>query len=241
MPDQRNTPRGDWLAHKLDLFLPALYDSVHPDGRAAMLDQAICSRNHYCAAVDRGDYAAAIDQVARHYRLDVVRLWWESFNPRPFDALTLREVLTFAYDTSEAPSAHPYTKLVALFRAAGFMAITRQGEVRLRVDRVSTDPLVVHRGVSSAPFAQRAVRRQAWKNLSWTARPEVARWFALRYGSGGIVYTATIPPEGVLAVFEDDERAVIVDPRLLREVHAEEVEGEPFHPPGATGLGHVVG
>jgi hypothetical protein len=120
---------------------------------------------------------------------------------------------------------------VRLFERVGF--ISDYGAAR------PTEPMTILRGVTDTP---------AWlaRGMSWTTDLDKARWFSHRLDHlldpqlkrlGTItvpqptVWSAEIAPEGVLALFyEQNELEVVVNPRRLRHLRVIE-QAAPVWPP----------
>lgn len=74
------------------------------------------------------------------------------------------------------------------------------------------DVVTVYRGVTT--YNDKNI-----KVLSWTTNVETAEWFAKRYDEKGIIYSATIKKENILAFFGGrSEFEVIVEPKYLQNI-----------------------
>lgn len=77
------------------------------------------------------------------------------------------------------------------------------------------DRLTVYRGV-------RSLKASAATGLSWTLDLSVAEWFAVRFGEQGVVYTAQVQKEDVLAYFEREDE-IILSPKPLTDIEKIEI------------------
>ena len=120
-----------------------------------------------------------------------------------------RIVLPTVWRRAEWPTRaiRPTRIWVEWFRSCGF--VTDDADLLA----APTGPLTIYRG------ATWACRR----GMSWTTDHEVATWFAERFGrhagiarfESAYIFTATVEPQCVLAMFQRSEHEVVVDPRLL--------------------------
>ena len=74
------------------------------------------------------------------------------------------------------------------------------------------DEIVIYRGLTSR-------NKKNIKALSWTTSFGKAKWFSERWGNGGVVYSATIDKQNILAYFDrKSEDEVVVDYNCLRNL-----------------------
>jgi hypothetical protein len=110
-------------------------------------------------------------------------------------------------------------KWMTWFRQTGFLADP--------LVSAPTEPLLIFRGCSA-----KTIRRMAWTMDRGTAA-FFASYLAAPARQGiRSVYSATISPEGVLAILDSwkGKREVVVDPRYLREIERIESAGEKSGP-----------
>lgn len=120
--------------------------------------------------------------------------------------------LRYIWKNSEyTNSGSVFTKkqLVSLFRKSSKSALMDEDE--LSVFQQLPENVTVYRGVTS-------VNAKDLKVFSWTLSLERARWFAARFDdSVQKVFQATLPRDGVLAYFSDEEE-IIANPFMLENI-----------------------
>ncbi len=145
--------------------------------------------------------------VGSHERLaPILTLWRNGALPQP----TLNRILAEWWSSAGYPSETTTRTIVRVVAEAGFVTD------RAGVERPAA-PLTVYRGGSLFPP----------RGVCWTTDPVIARFFAYRFGTvGRAVFTAMVPPHGVLGLFfERNESEVLVNPLSLRKLCAEREEG----------------
>lgn len=148
----------------------------------------------------------AFDRLARNDMPWALETAWLR---RQLDSETLRYGLEAAWTAAEFPSSWVrHRNWLAMFGQAGYL--TDESETPQPTDR-----LTIYRGTGV---------RTPPRRMSWTLSLETARWFANRWDrlgkQPGIVYSATIYPDGVLACFcgGRNEQEVVVNPRKIRNI-----------------------
>lgn len=146
-----------------------------------------------------GKFDSAIWFYERPYRMSQLMLW--TF----LDKLTLeqlRELLPNVWTDTEHPFQFGYTKVVNLFKKAGFLTDIPGLQAPVECE--------VYRGCLPAHK----------RGISWTLDETRARWFAKRLnGDKGHVYKTIAPPSIILAAFNGrDEQEILVNFRRLGKV-----------------------
>lgn len=149
-------------------------------------------------AAKDGEWESFISWHERPYRLDVFS---QLVRRKVLSHEQVRNILADIWTDAEAPHQFGYGRLVRLFKKAGFL----------------TDIPGLKEPVQCEIF------RGCWprhKNgISWTLDEAKAKWFAGRHNENGDsrVYCGEVPPEGILAIFNDrGEQEVVVDPKFVR-------------------------
>lgn len=94
-------------------------------------------------------------------------------------------------------------QLMALFKRANKNTLMNEDERELFASL--PEEVTVYRGVTS-------YNKRKKKAFSWTTDKGIARWFANRFDTGtGEIWTAVVPKERILCVFNGREKEVIVD------------------------------
>ena len=119
----------------------------------------------------------------------------------------------------ESPSHAPNVtnkQLVNYFKQADKEYVMNQEELKL-YDSLP-DEITIYRGVEKN-------KKNSTKALSWTLNKDKAKWFATRYEDKGIMFTAKIKKEDVLAYFNSrKEEEVVIDYNNLELISTEEVK-----------------
>ena len=100
-------------------------------------------------------------------------------------------------------------EFVSIFKKANKEVLMEEDD--LEVYRSFPDEVTVYRGTKSS--------RGSIKALSWTTDKSVAEFFANRFTSDGLIYSASIKKKDILAYFNTrDEKEVLVDFRKLYNI-----------------------
>lgn len=164
---------------------------------------------HIAKYVSEGKYSAAINVwYEKPYRLDALAAFWAQRtrgDVRPLGTGTvikgapqmtreqLQEALTDAWMATEMPGQMERSRLLWLFREAGWTTdvVDDEGKPSPRPDI----GLTLWRGVQSKRYV---------RGLSWTTDPGKAEWFARRWQGrekDAYVYEMSVRPEQLLARF----------------------------------------
>ena len=189
------------------------------------------------AAVARRDWTYAIHEIERPYQVEVVQAWW--LNLELSDA-ELRSLLAHVLPRFEFPH-NLQEEVLELLQAAGFVS-----DADRDADDESGDQAGAHRRHPDAACAEDrdedAIRRSVLGladeslmtiyrgvsdprhvGMAWTRNPEVACWFARRFGIGEpTLFTGQVAVNSVLAAF-DDESTILVDPDFVEDIQREAV------------------
>lgn len=135
-------------------------------------------------------------------------------NKRDFSKF-LGEMWTLIESPSHAPNV-TNKQLVNYFKQADKEYVMNQEELKL-YDSLP-DEITIYRGVEKN-------KKNSTKALSWTLNKDKAKWFATRYEDKGIMFTAKIKKEDVLAYFNSrKEEEVVIDYNNLELISTEEVK-----------------
>lgn len=206
---------------------PLLYDLFMMLPPAVLNARYQQVRGRYLDACRAGEFRLALGWVEKPWRLRFLNEWQHQQVLLPSE---LRECLAFAWTATEFPStALGKRDTLALFRAAGWMSDTVEGDVN-HPDAPARPsiPLRLWRGCG----------HRYQRGLAWTADPLSAGWFARRWHKGGRMYQATVPPERLLACFNSrGEAEFVADVRglVLTEVAVPSPAGWPDDSPALPG------
>lgn len=119
------------------------------------------------------------------------------------------ELLSYFWIHSEHPNEDPNlsrSRLLRMFKSADPKHLMDEAEYAKFL--ALPDLVQVYRGVTSKN------KKDLEKALSWTLDPEIAKWFAHRYGENGEVWMGFVPKKHIYACFDGrGESEVIVDPK----------------------------
>lgn len=119
----------------------------------------------------------------------------------------------------ESPSHAPNVtnkQFVNYFKQADKEYVMDQEE--LKIYNSLPNEITIYRGVEDN-------KKNGVKALSWTLNKDKAKWFATRYEDKGIMFTAKIKKEDVLAYFNSrKEEEVVIDYNNLELISTEEVK-----------------
>lgn len=165
-----------------------------------------------CTLIDKAScFSDIFYLINQPYRLFFMSTVMKIIEKQEFSHYLIR-----AYTDDEYPSSNiDRRSLLKMFRYADRDALMDSEELEM-LEKLP-EIVRIYRGVQSH-------NKKYARAMSWTLSAKTARWFADRYKQKGVVYSADIPREYILALCDGrDESEIIVDPKHLINIKIEEV------------------
>lgn len=148
--------------------------------------------------------------ITRSYQLSVFNLIRKHLSLSDFSSL-----FRYVWINIESVSSNPVfsaRQLINCFKKCDPVTLMSDSELK-ELDALPNE-IIIYRGTRT---------KEKGPGMSWTTNRAIAEWFASRYslspGDHGMVYSAVIDKQNVLAYFSDHtEKEVVVDPAQLRDV-----------------------